>query len=177
MAELIDLTGQRFNKLVVLRKSGNDKYRKTIWLCQCDCGNLKEVTRERLMTGQKSCGCIWKDKRIGSLAVEHKILSRYKGNAITRNIKWKLSEQKFYELINSPCHYCGQVDKKLNDNTGEYFFLNGIDRINSSKDYVDGNVVSCCKRCNIAKNDMTYSEFMDWISRVYVHVRQEVPNG
>ncbi len=36
MAKLIDLTGQRFDKLIVLEKAPSRK-RHTYWKCQCDC--------------------------------------------------------------------------------------------------------------------------------------------
>ena len=59
MAKLIDLTGQRFGKLVV---TGRDysKTNGTYWICQCDCGNTIS-TRKDTLTRQKgnktSCGC------------------------------------------------------------------------------------------------------------------------
>ena len=37
MSRYIDLTGQRFGKLTVIKRLTNDKYKKAIWLCQCDC--------------------------------------------------------------------------------------------------------------------------------------------
>lgn len=53
----IDLTGQRFGKLVVLKEAqvrGIHKY----WLCQCDCGSdPKEIRHDHLRGGQISCGC------------------------------------------------------------------------------------------------------------------------
>lgn len=51
---LIDLVGQRFGSLEVLKYAGNGKYE-----CQCDCGNKTYVLTSNLLNGQtKSCGCI-----------------------------------------------------------------------------------------------------------------------
>lgn len=47
MPELIDLTGRRFGKWVVLGRASNGKNGNTRWLCRCDCG------RERIVYGQK----------------------------------------------------------------------------------------------------------------------------
>ena len=56
---LIDLTGQRFGRLVVVRR-----YDKTRWLCQCDCGNEKIVIGHNLRRGHtKSCGCYREEVR------------------------------------------------------------------------------------------------------------------
>lgn len=53
----IDLTGQRFGRLTVIRENGADK-RGRLWLCKCDCGNYKSVYTRLLRSGNvKSCGC------------------------------------------------------------------------------------------------------------------------
>lgn len=54
-----DLTGQKFGLLTALypttMKDGSHMY----WMCQCDCGNQKEVASSHLKAGQvQSCGCI-----------------------------------------------------------------------------------------------------------------------
>lgn len=65
MAVSIDLTGQRFGRLVVIEKAepilNGIKYR-TAWLCQCDCNgpnSLTVIRQDSLMSGQtQSCGCL-----------------------------------------------------------------------------------------------------------------------
>jgi len=62
---IVDRTGLRYGKLVVLRliTSGveYDRIRSystsAIWLCKCDCGVEKVINGERLQKGAKSCGC------------------------------------------------------------------------------------------------------------------------
>jgi hypothetical protein len=63
MAKLKDITGQRFDRLIVLKYTG-EKYRNgiTLWLCKCDCGNEVIVSKNALKQGlQKSCGCLKKE--------------------------------------------------------------------------------------------------------------------
>lgn len=58
MPKALDITGQRFGKLVALKKVESRKG-NTYWLCQCDCGNQKEIQTSHLTLGQtKSCGCL-----------------------------------------------------------------------------------------------------------------------
>lgn len=38
----LNITGQRFGKLIALKKVDSRKG-NTYWLCQCDCGNQKEI--------------------------------------------------------------------------------------------------------------------------------------
>lgn len=57
MPPLIDLTGKKFDKLLVLKR-GPNKGRYTAWECQCDCGNIILVRGADLKNGHtKSCGC------------------------------------------------------------------------------------------------------------------------
>lgn len=59
MSRLIDLTGQQFGYLTVIKNiplDGRVTYSK--WLCRCICGNEKEVRGNRLKNGEtRSCGC------------------------------------------------------------------------------------------------------------------------
>lgn len=54
----LDLTNQKFGKLIAVSKAPkqNDKY--TRWLCQCECGNYAEIRTDYLRNGHTtSCGC------------------------------------------------------------------------------------------------------------------------
>lgn len=55
---LVDITGMKFNKLLVLNREHNPRYKHASWLCRCDCGNLTVVVGNNLRNGgTKSCGC------------------------------------------------------------------------------------------------------------------------
>ena len=55
---LIDRTGQRHGRLLVIARSKNDKWGSTMWLCRCDCGNETVARSSSLTSGDtKSCGC------------------------------------------------------------------------------------------------------------------------
>ena len=58
MAKAIDLTGQVFGKLKVIRRIGSKK-ENALWECLCECGSKCEVTGYNLRSGKtKSCGCV-----------------------------------------------------------------------------------------------------------------------
>lgn len=58
MSKKIDLSGQRFGRLVVLCEDGRAKNGGVIWKCHCDCGNETHVTGDSLRKGRTtSCGC------------------------------------------------------------------------------------------------------------------------
>lgn len=63
MGKLIDLSGQKFGKLLVINYTGKNKRRQSIWDCLCDCGNCITVMGFSLSNGNtKSCGC-WRIER------------------------------------------------------------------------------------------------------------------
>lgn len=56
---MIDLSGQKFNRLTVSRRDHNTKCGQTTWLCICDCGRTKIVRSDHLRRNKiKSCGCL-----------------------------------------------------------------------------------------------------------------------
>lgn len=72
--KLIDLTGQRFGRMVVIGRAesrvirtllpdgGSNLNWVTMWHCRCDCGNEKDIASESLRIGTtRSCGCLRRD--------------------------------------------------------------------------------------------------------------------
>ena len=185
-----DLTGMKFGRLLVIEDSsertscGGIKYK-----CLCDCGKYAVVARSELISGKStSCGCYRTERiRESRKALKGKPCNNRKYNknedryahyafrqirqsAKTRNIDFLLSYEQVAKLIQSKCYYCGCEKsnilkvKKFDEN---YIYqYNGVDRIDSEKGYVDGNVVSCCKWCNQAKSTMNQSEFYNWVKRI-----------
>lgn len=60
----LDVTGQRFGRLVAIKRSGSKKRYSLShsWVCECDCGNTITVPLSVLRFGNtKSCGCLLRD--------------------------------------------------------------------------------------------------------------------
>lgn len=57
---VMDLTGRRFGKLLVLSRDDANKHGGNhYWICECDCGNRKSIRGTSLVreNGTRSCGC------------------------------------------------------------------------------------------------------------------------
>jgi len=75
MGKLVDLTGQRFNSLLVKSRADNTSHGHTRWACLCDCGMRLTVDAEYLKKNLKQdCGCKSKlnliDAKFGRLTVQ-----------------------------------------------------------------------------------------------------------
>ncbi len=94
MGAVRDLTGQRFGRLLIVKRSAN-KGNQIMWECRCDCGSITTVWSNSLKRGlTKSCGCYRKevmrartkdltDRRFGRLLVTGRA---YNGG---RRVMWK----------------------------------------------------------------------------------------
>jgi len=78
-----------------------------------------------------------------------------------------------YNMSQLNCFYCNEKpntytrnDPKIINNE-RLFVRNGIDRIDSTKKHVSGNVVPCCIKCNKIKSNHSVEKFYKWVNDVY----------
>lgn len=58
-----DLTGLKFGRLLAVNYFGKDNRGKSVWSCDCDCGNHVNVREDGLIGGTStSCGCYNRDR-------------------------------------------------------------------------------------------------------------------
>jgi hypothetical protein len=173
----VDSSGQRFGRLVVLRRTEGRRVR---FLCKCDCGKETTVAAGNLRgKNTQSCGCLRKDavslrKTKPTIElVSRQVWTFYQRNARIRSISWDISFEDLKKLIFAPCHYCGEsgvnaTRTSWTARTGARRVLgtNGIDRLDNSQGYMADNCVSCCKYCNFGKNTRSVQEFVKWAVRL-----------
>ena len=109
-----------------------------------------------------------------------RIYNAYKKSAAKREYDFSLSIAKVKEIIFQPCVYCGSKGNNIYKKTKHLNILyNGIDRLNSNLGYIEGNVVPCCKNCNIGKNDLPYNVWIEYLNRMsnfYLSNRDNIVN-
>lgn len=176
MPNFVDLTGERFGALTVIKRVENNKHGYAMWKCRCDCGNETIVGRSELRAGHiSSCGCL-KGKIANSVTKRTfvSLLSAYKRNAKNTNREFLLTNEEFKELVLSDCYYCGKKPSQITKNySNGVMIYNGIDRIDNLQGYVSGNVRACCTMCNYIKNKNSKVEFLSMVKTIYENMHLE----
>jgi hypothetical protein len=173
-----NLIGQKFGKLTVISSAGKNQYGIYLWNCICDCdvnGDKKVIVcGSNLKNGNtKSCGCIRRKLKKGQAAL-NSLFSNYKVKAKKKGIIFELDIETFKFLTQKDCIYCGKKPCNISNapNSKDKYIYTGIDRVDSSKGYIEGNVVPACRQCNQAKSDFTLEEHYTWIEQSYFHQQQ-----
>jgi len=176
----LDLVNKKIGILTVLNYSHShvqpSGQKRAMWDVVCECGVKKKMSTGTLTNGTISCGCIFNKRRkeglhkkeFGEANFNYKYIS-YKHSAKNRNINFYLTKDEFRNIIIKKCEYCN-LEGKLHHtkrSANGLFISNGIDRVDSSKDYILDNCVPCCRTCNIMKNSLTRNEFLEHIKKIY----------
>lgn len=107
MGKLIDLSGQRFGRLTVLKEAGRTSERKALWLCHCDCGNNTVVIGTELRQGRtQSCGCYRKE--LLNSFLKQRIMETCDGHSMSRLYRiWQQMKMRCYNPNNTNFAYYG----------------------------------------------------------------------
>lgn len=95
------------------------------------------------------------------------LVGNSKGKCNRRNLEFSIDYDYITELWNKQngkCYYTN-VDMKLIALTKNPFQVS-IDRIDSSKGYIVGNIVLCCQSINYMKNDYSLTDFIEFYNSV-----------
>lgn len=172
------LVGKVFGRLSVTSKIGSiqGRAKNRCWYeCICTCGSIITTSSALLTRGRKlSCGCLRRELGLEQLPPEEAgyrdAYRVYAANAQRRKVNFAITLDKFKEITSSPCHYCGAKGSLTSKpNNTVVFRLNGVDRKDNSIGYYPENCLPCCKICNRAKRDISYDEFLAWISSIRNH--------
>jgi len=168
-----NLIGEKFGRLTVIEIAKRDKNNKIRWKCKCECSKEKIVRSSYLLNGDtKSCGCLKPQAKTKEDKYFVSLYNRYKKQAEKRKYKFELTFIKFKKLLHKHCHYCNDVfSNTYKLQSGKTILYNGIDRVDNTLGYTTKNCVSCCCKCNRAKMNMTYNEFIEMTVKIYKNLK------
>jgi hypothetical protein len=182
MAKGIDLTGQRFGKLVVVKLLPERTVCKTrIWLCKCDCGANKGVRRSSLVAGMtKTCGCGAHPNRqanvnwrgYGEISLD--FFTTVKRNAEMRSLEFNITIEYLWDLYIKQDKKCNLSGLPIQFGAKRATTSASVDRVDSLLGYVEGNVQWVHKKINIMKNVYSQEEFITLCKQVVKHTKNKL---
>jgi transposase len=168
-------SGERFAALTVVDTAPSQKTYKGHYESRshvvCDCGNTLTVFNSTLRAkNTSSCGC--RINRKNPDAVWVRIRCQIESGARLRGLDMNLTNAQLKYVCALPCAYCDSPamnklkGRKAGRSTTETIHsYSGIDRVDSKKGYIPGNVLPCCRFCNRAKSNASLKEFLDWLAK------------
>jgi len=161
-----DISNNRYGKLVAIQYSKLDRFGNAVWLCHCDCGKVAEINSASLIRGlTRSCGCEKAKKAFkGHGEISKMFWSSLERNARRRGIDFNITIEEVWNLFlqqNRTCVYTGLelfFVRDMNNVTGK---TASLDRIDSSKGYIHGNVQWVHKIVNHMKMDASEEDFIN----------------
>lgn len=140
MKKRMDLTGEKYGRLTVIKEVNNQDIRNDrLWLCKCDCGNETVARMNQLRTGKtKSCGCLHK-QRISETNSKNLEGKKYGYLTVIKRIS-DIGEGSKGVIWECKCK-CGNITKAVTEHL------------------LSGAIVSCgCRRKEIGKEVQKYIE-------------------
>lgn len=151
---LIDLTGKRFGRLIVLSKSSRMGNRNEVmWDCICDCGNRTTILGRSIREYRTiSCGCYHSDVvakqhtthgRSKTAEYRYALVNKRRENKIIFDSKWTDEMEKSLRDFFKKCVICNKDSQLSTDHVHPLTKGNGL---------IPGNAIRLCKTCNSRKS-------------------------
>lgn len=144
MADVLNLIGQKYGKLLVVSRNFSKK--RVAWNCLCECGRTSIVTSDALRCGKtRSCGCL-----VGKSNIKHGACINYKDSSLYK--RWQHMRDRCYNVKNKRYKdYGGReitvcdswLESFLNykNDVGEIPFKGAqLDRIDNDGNYEPSNI-------------------------------------
>ena len=163
-----NILGLKSGKLVVI-KFDKIQDNRAYWICKCECGNITRLNTNAIKSGHtKSCGCNLNSgktncqwKGVGEMSGGYwcGIVKRAKKSNLELNITkeyiWNLFLKQDKKCALSGLDLRFATKQGINDGTAS------LDRIDSSRGYVENNVQWLHKDVNYMKQDFSDDYFIN----------------
>lgn len=155
--------GRKYASWKVIGKEGKN------WICECDCGTIKKMTRLHSLTNSEKCRECAREiisakqyKGVGGLSGSYYNSLKYGANK--RKIEFNISKEFLWQLYLNQNMKCSitKVNIKLSPKEKNA----SLDRIDSDLGYIEGNVQWVHKKINVIKWNCSTREFIYWCQLV-----------
>lgn len=182
--------GKRFNQLVIVSEEIRVNKSGRCFQVQCDCGKIEFKIAKHIVAGRctscKSCASKRTAKNypppihsnyVGNLGKTY--FSTLRNGALRRDLDFDITQEYAWELFKTQEGICAlsgyqiKLSTKIRKCNPDYAsFTASLDRIDSTKGYVVGNVQWVHKDINKLKNNYSEVDFIEMCITVADHKRQ-----
>jgi len=184
--------GQIFGDRIVIERVENSKNGFAQFLCKCKCGRTSVVRGVRLLSGKCfKCKYCWSDSfhniqspchkagnknpnYKGTKNVSYTYFSRIQRGAKSRKLEFNITIDYLQSLLENQEFKCklSGINLIMNASNGvkqNYLNTGSVDRIDSLKGYIEGNIQWVHKTINVMKQDLTDNDFIEWCKIISKH--------
>lgn len=169
----------RFKKLesylTIIKEDGKIGNYKAV-ICKCRCGNAIRCKKTLINSGRKkSCGCMISESEFVSKNIMRMYWFAVRANALNRNIKFDINPEDLEAKITQQNFKCALSGLEITLPYSHSEFLKdrewtaSVDRIDSSKAYIAGNIQFVHKDINKMKMNLSEQKFLEYCKAVVDH--------
>lgn len=178
----IDITGNVYGRLTALHvaEASRQKGKGTVWEFRCSCGTTHYSTAGNVNAGRtKSCGCLSREEKVGreTPLLPHRFWAKFLKLAERRNLTVEVTAQDLeaqWHRQKGICPYSGRTLTlpKTSADVRNPNYNASVDRIDSSKGYVRGNIQWVLTAVNFMKQNVGHDDFLS-LCREIVSYQEE----
>lgn len=186
-----NLIEKTFGRLTVIRYSKLDSSQKAMWECLCICNNRTIVRGSDLISGKvKSCGCLLSETSKENVKISHqkypkstnfkgigdlpgRYLSIIRNRSMGKGYEYDVNKEYLWKLFQSQNGKCALTGLEIHFSVKGSDQTASLDRIDSSKGYIKGNVQWVHKDVNNIKQDYTMTELVDYCKMILLKCGKE----
>lgn len=174
--------GDKYKKWTVIDGPRTNSFNCIEWLCQCECGNQRWIQGNELTNPDRCFAChsctgkerkkafTLKNGRVGELTLTR--FTKLQKSAAKRDISFEVTKEYLWNLFITQNHTCAITGDYI-----EHIKDASLDRIDSSKGYIEGNVQWVTCQANISKHIMSMEELYEFCKKVLNHANQQPSTG
>jgi hypothetical protein len=168
----IDLTGQKIGKLLILEQDIKESNNRPYYKCKCECGKTIIVAGYNLTSqSTKSCGC----SRIkncfftGYKEIYGSYWKNLQTNALRRKLEFTITIEEVWDIYIKQNKKCAlsDIDIRFSKSHRDDTQTASLDRIDSDKGYIQGNVQWVHKNVNLMKWNLKQEYFLEMCKKIY----------
>jgi hypothetical protein len=166
--------GTKYGEWKVTGLSFNDNRNNTLIPVICSCGYKTNINKHDLLKkdSHMSCKSCSLFKGVGDLTGAY--ITEIKNRANKRGFDYSITTKYIWDLLNQQSFKCALtgLDINVNKNWRKQSFTASLDRIDSTKGYIIGNVQWVHKTINRLKSNFPEQELMYWAELLTKHNKE-----